>query len=235
MSFFLSSGVIFHMALPNGSIPGITPVRRPDAVPVEPMSSGALSSSTIAADATGCMTRPCAALSPLMIASAGVLGILVEQRLSIAAYVVREARRHAKTAVQERGGRCHRQRIHLGCADRRRRIRLKDVFRVPRHAHAIREIDHVLDARVGACAHRGRVARLAQAIRQLISPRYCGSDREWKFSIFLAPRPRPSDTKIGASSTLQRSRTWRRSLRRFPAMASRRAPRWSAARPSRRR
>ena len=29
------------------------------------------------------------------------------------------------------------------------------------------------------------------AIRQVISPRYWGSEREWKFSIFFAPRPRP--------------------------------------------
>ena len=34
-----------------------------------------------------------------------------------------------------------------------------------------------------------------RAIRQVISPRYCGSDREWKFSIFFWPRPRPSDTE----------------------------------------
>jgi hypothetical protein len=45
------------------------------------------------------------------------------------------------------------------------------------------------------------------AIRQLISPRYSGSEREWKFSIFFTPRPRPSGTKIGASSTVQRSST----------------------------
>jgi len=46
-----------------------------------------------------------------------------------------------------------------------------------------------------------------KATRQLISPRYWGSDREWKFSIFFAPRPRPSDTEIGASSTVQRLST----------------------------
>ena len=46
-----------------------------------------------------------------------------------------------------------------------------------------------------------------KATRQVMSPRYCGSDREWKFSIFFTPRPRPSGTKIGASSTVQRSRT----------------------------
>src|SRR3954447_22225213 len=45
------------------------------------------------------------------------------------------------------------------------------------------------------------------AIRQLMLPRYSGSEREWKFSIFLLPRPRPSDTKIGSSSTLQRRAT----------------------------
>ena len=45
------------------------------------------------------------------------------------------------------------------------------------------------------------------AILQLISPRYSGSEREWKFSIFLTPRPRPSGTSTGASSTVQRSST----------------------------
>ena len=94
------------------------------------------SSSIIAADTAGCMTRSGRGrFSPLTSQSSrGWSSILVEQRLAVAANVVREARRHAKSAVDERGGRGHRQRVHLRGADRRRRIGLQHVLRVLRHA-----------------------------------------------------------------------------------------------------
>ena len=59
-------------------MPGMTPLRSPDAVPVEPMSSGAFSSSVIAAATTGCMTRSCGGgFSPLRSQSAGWLSASV--------------------------------------------------------------------------------------------------------------------------------------------------------------
>ena len=87
--------------------------------------------------------------------------IVVQKRLPIAADIVGESRRHPESAVHERSRRRHRQRIDFGGTDRRRRVRLKKVLRVSRHAQAIRELDHMLDSGARSGAHRGRVARLA--------------------------------------------------------------------------
>ena len=131
--FFRSSGFSFQIASLNGSIPGITPLRSADAVPVGPMSSGAFRSSIIAADTAGCMMRSWWRRLFAFDVAFGRAGrrASVEQRLAVAADVVGEAWRHAKTAVEERRRRGHRQRIDFGCADRRRRIRLQHVLRSP--------------------------------------------------------------------------------------------------------
>src|SRR5450759_2238052 len=84
--------------------------------------------------------------------------ILVKKRLSIAADIVCESRRHSKPAVHESGRRGHRQRIDLRCADRGCRVWLKDVLCVPRHTQAIGEGDHVLDPGTRSSAHRRGVA-----------------------------------------------------------------------------
>ena len=90
------------------------------------------------------------------------LTLLVQKRLAVVADIVDEPRCHPKSTVHESGSRRHRQRIHLGCADRGRRVRLQDVLRDPGHAQAIREIDHVPDPGPRAGAHRRRVAGLSQ-------------------------------------------------------------------------